>query len=75
MGKIAQRVFRYSLHILDLSNQLKEEQSQRELEHLQLTHWVNAYENIDDDDIDKNDWNCCAAAAGKNDKVLGGQRR
>ena len=42
MGKIAQRVFRYSLHILDLSNQLKEEQSQRELEHLQLTHWANA---------------------------------
>ena len=74
MGKIAQRVFRYSLHILDLSNQLKEEQSQREFEHLHLTHWANASEKKNDD-IDKNDWNCCAAAAGKNDKVLGGQRR
>ena len=52
MGKIALRVFRYSLHILDLSNQLKEEQSQRELEYLQLTHWANASENNDDDDID-----------------------
>ena len=50
------QVFRYSLHFLDLSNQLKQEQSQREnlniCNQVAHTHWAHASENDDDDDIE-----------------------
>ena len=65
------QVFRYSLHFLDLSNQLKQEQSQREnlntCNQVAPTHWANASE-YDDDDLDKSYGNYCAAA-GENDNA------